>query len=381
MAKKLLDWDETLFKDPEVFDIGYVPEQFYYRDAQTESLLMSIRPALRGGKIVPTVCRGVPGTGKTTTVRKIFEDIEENTKKIIPISVNCQIDNSEYAVFSRIYTKLTKQSAPRTGTSFNAVLDSLVKYLEKEDIVPLVCLDDANYLVYQKQFNDVLYPLLRIHEQCEGLSFGVIAVFSDMSIDLENVTDARVRSVFRYETVEFLPYTRSEVAEILLTRVNSGLYPGVMPSEIFDEIVEYTMHLGDIRAGLDLIKRSVLYTENEARTRVTRTDLSKAVSTSRDRYIMDLVKSLCEDEILVLSKIVRLTSDDGNKSPTTSEIRDAIPKTGPKVTRVNEIIEKFELMGLVTTEYANVGKGRQRFVHSKYDKERMKNIIARRKNK
>ena len=75
MKKNLLMWDQTLFKDIEVFDIDYVPEQFEYRDEQIQELAYAVRPALAGGRILNTVCRGVPGTGKTTSVKKLFEEI------------------------------------------------------------------------------------------------------------------------------------------------------------------------------------------------------------------------------------------------------------------------------------------------------------------
>lgn len=378
MKKNLLNWDQTLFKDIEVFDISYVPEQFDYRDEQMQSLSMAIRPALIGGKILPTVCKGLPGTGKTTSVRKLFEEIEENTKKIVPISINCQIDNTEYAIFSRIYSKITKHSPPSSGTAFKSLIDGLLNRIEKDQIIPLICLDDANYLIYQKQFNDILYPLLRIHEQKEGVSFGVIVIISDMSIDLENELDARVGSVFRYETINFSPYSADEISGILSARITQGLYPRVLSSDLLDEIVDRTMRFGDIRMALDLIKRSVLYAENDARTQVTEEDIQKAFSAARDLHLSNAVKSLSKDEHLVLSKIVKLTTP--TKSPTTSELRLAMPEKGPKVTRMNEIIEKLDNLRLVTTEYSNVGKGRQRFVHLKYDKERMINVLSKKRD-
>ena len=48
MKKNLLMWDETLFRDPEVFEIDYIPEQFNHRDAQIRELAFQVRPGLRG---------------------------------------------------------------------------------------------------------------------------------------------------------------------------------------------------------------------------------------------------------------------------------------------------------------------------------------------
>jgi cell division control protein 6 len=101
MKKNLLMWDETLFRDPEVLEIDYVPEQFEFRDAQMRELAFQIRPGLRGGRPLNTVCKGLPGTGKTTSIRKLFAEIEETTKKLVPVYINCQIDNTKFTKSSR----------------------------------------------------------------------------------------------------------------------------------------------------------------------------------------------------------------------------------------------------------------------------------------
>ena len=65
----------------------------------------------------------------------------------------------------------------------------------KEEIVLLVALDDANYLLYENEINKVLYTLLRSHETYEGTRIGVIVIISDMDVDLTRAVDARVASV------------------------------------------------------------------------------------------------------------------------------------------------------------------------------------------
>jgi len=118
MKKNLLMWDETLFRDPEVFEIDYVPEQFNHREAQIQELAFQIRPGLRGGRPLNTICRGIPGTGKTTSVKKVFSEIEDATRKLVPVYINCQIDNTRFAIFSQIYRRVTGRSPPSSGTSF-----------------------------------------------------------------------------------------------------------------------------------------------------------------------------------------------------------------------------------------------------------------------
>lgn len=361
MRKKLLSWDETLFRDPDVFELSYVPEQFDYRDEQTEALAFAVRPGVRGGKILDTVCRGPPSTGKTTSVKKIFELLAETTERVVPVHVNCKIDSTEYAVFTRIYTSITKQAPPSSGTSNKQVLDLLANYLQSAKVQPLICLDDANYLIYQKEFTDVLYPLLRLHEVFPEINLSLIVIISDPRIDLMENLDVRTRSTFHPEIIPYPPYTAREVAGILNLRVKAGLYPNVLAPEYLDMIVESCMKYGDVRMGLELIRRSVLSAERDARRCVSEEDVSKAVSALVDMHKLDAIKALSREELLVLKTAVELFTD--TTSPTTKEVLDALPEDGPKKTRTAEILNHLDVIGLIDLEYANSGLGRRRYVN------------------
>ena len=375
MKKNLLSWEETLFRDPDVFELDYVPEQFDYRSEQTETLAFAIRPGLRGGKILETVCRGPPSTGKTTSVKKIFEEVVETTKSIVPVYVNCRIDNTEYAILTRIYTELTKASPPSTGTSARQILDTIGQYILKEEIQPLVCLDDANYLIYENHFNEVLYPLSRIHETYPGIHMGIIVIISDPGIDLLEKMDVRVQSTFHPEIIQYPPYTAREMAGILNARVKAGLFPHVLPPNILDRVVEHCMDMGDVRMGLNLIKRSVLYAERAARTVVTEDDLEKAIISARDLQMSDLLAYLSDDEKLVLKTAAGLFTSE--KSPTTKEIIDALPPSGPKLTRVSEIFNHLETLRFIELEYSNTGSGRRRFVHIHGDCQEILRVLTK----
>jgi len=373
MRKNLLNWEETLFRDPDVFELNYIPDQFNYRDDQTEMLSFAIRPGLRGGKILDTVCRGPPSTGKTTSVKMIFEEIEETTKSIVPVYVNCHIDNTEYAIFSRIYTTLTKNSPPSSGTSVKQLIDAIGLFVQSAKVTPLVCLDDANYLIYDEQFNNIIYPLSRMHETHPGTNFGIIVIISDTSIDLHQAMDVRVQSTFRPEVIQFPPYSAQEMAGILNLRVKAGLFPHVFPPNLLDVVVDNCMAHGDVRLGLTLIKRSVLGAEKEARTSVTEDDLNHAIDSLRDSRLSDLISFLANDEKLVLKQIALLFNEES--SPTTKEVSDSLPPGGPKLTRLSEILKHLDMLRLIELEYATSGRGRRRYVHLHVDRAAVLSIL------
>jgi cell division control protein 6 len=367
MAKRLLMWDETLFRDPMVFEIDFVPDEFLFREEQIADLAFQIQPGLRGGRPLNSLCRGPPGTGKTTTVRKLFEEIEGNTKKIVPVHINCQIDNTRFAILAKIYKRLAGHLPQASGTSFKQVYDAVCRLLLKDDLVLIVCLDDANYLLYENEINNVLYPLLRAHEVYETIRVSAIVIFSDMDINPETAFDARVASVFRPTEVFFSPYTAAEVEAILRMRVVQGFYPGVVSDEVLHLVVDQTMRAGDLRVGIDLLKRAGLLAERDARKLVVPDDVSQAYEVSQRFHLTSLVRSLKDDEKIVLS-VIGLMSKDGVET-SAGEVYSRVRETmSLGYTRYSEIIKKLDTIRIINLDY-RAGRGRTRVITLRFDPE------------
>jgi cell division control protein 6 len=365
MKKNLLMWDETLFRDPEVFEIDHVPEQFNHRETQMRELAFQIHPGIRGGRPLNSICRGLPGTGKTTSVRKLFAEIEEATKKLVPIYINCQIDNTKFAIFSQIYRRLSGHLPPASGTSFKQVFDAIARILQKDETVLLVALDDANYLLYENEMNRVLYSLLRSYEAYPGTRIGVIVIISDMDVDLSCEVDARVSSVFRPSEIYFPPYSGEEVREILRERVMQGLFPGSLTEEMFDLVVEQTQKSGDLRVGIDLIKRAALHAEHRASRSIMRDDICRAYDISKYLHLSSSVRSLKEEEKAVLRSLASQSMADAEMNA--GEVFKAVNAGMPiGYTRFYEIVKKFDAMRLVDLQYRD-GKGRTRLISLRYD--------------
>ncbi len=124
--------------------------------------------------------------------------------------------------------------------------------------------------------NDTLYSLMRLHEVSPNAMAGVILPISCMHTDLVKSLDPCVISVLQATDVYFPPYSSDEIREILLQRIKIGVYPGVISVSILDLIVEQTMKSGDLRVGLDLVKRSIMGAERVGRTAVEEEDVLKA---------------------------------------------------------------------------------------------------------
>jgi cell division control protein 6 len=358
-------WDETLFRDPEVFEIDFVPDQFSHREVQMRDLAFQIRPGIKGGRPFNTVCRGLPGTGKTTSVRKLMAEVEETTKKLIPIYVNCQIDNTKFAIFSQIYRRITGSTSPPSGTSFKSVYDAIGRMALRDEVVLLITLDDANYLLHENEMNNVLYALLRSYESYPGTRIGVVVILSDLDVNLSSQIDSRVSSVFRPLEIYFPPYSEEEVRDILRERVLQGFYPGSLLDAMFDLVVTQTLKSGDLRVGIDLLKRAGLSAERQARRTIEREDICGAYEVSKYLHLAASVRTLDDEERFILKTMAMRASDPQEMN--TGEIFKAIKdKCGIGYTRFYEIVRKLDAMRLINLEFREK-KGRTRLITIRYE--------------
>ena len=125
MLKEMLMSDQTLFKDRDAFEADYLPDDFRYRDTQLKEMAYAVRPALFGARPTNLILRGLPGTGKTTSVRHIFNEVRETTQRILPVYVNCQNDHTRFMVYTRIYESIFGHLPPTSGISFRRVMNEI----------------------------------------------------------------------------------------------------------------------------------------------------------------------------------------------------------------------------------------------------------------
>jgi cell division control protein 6 len=357
----MLLWEETIFRDRDLFELDHLPEHFLHRDAQMNSLKFCIRPALQGGRPVNALCLGPPGTGKTTAVFKLFEEIEAHSAKIVPVHVNCQMDSTRYSVFYQIYKKIFEHAPPSSGISFKRIFEKVAQEIADKDRVLVVALDDINYLFHEKEVDHVLYSILRAHETCPGARMAVIGIMSELALNY--VLDPRVVSVFQPEEIVFPLYTHLEIHDILSRRVQMGFYPGVMGEDVLDDVVDATERAGDLRVGIDLLKRSGLSAEKRASKSISSEDVAGSYDRSRLVHLTYALKSLKDDEQIVL----RLAAEQ--KSWHAGELFARFhDKSGAGYTRFHEILNKLDSIRLINADFAGTGeRGRSRVISVRYD--------------
>ncbi|WP_135821730.1 ORC1-type DNA replication protein [Halostella litorea] len=358
----MLSWDESVFRNEHVFEIDYVPETFKHRESQVDSLKHCLRPAVRGSRPLNAMVRGPPGTGKTTAVQKLFGELSGKTG-VRTTRVNCQVNATRYSVFSQLFETMFDYEPPSSGISFKKLFDQITEKLVEEEEVLVVALDDVNYLFYESEASDTLYSLLRAHEEHSGARIGVIVISSDPDLDVIEELDGRVQSVFRPEDIYFPVYGEREIAEILAERVERGFHDDVVSAPVLDRVAELTAESGDLRVGIDLLRRAGLNAEMRASRTVSVEDVDDAYEKSKYVHLSRSLENLSDSE----AELVRVIAEHEGKQA--GDVYEAFhDETDLGYTRYSEIINKLDNLGLVEAEYTDVeGRGRSRSLALAYD--------------
>ncbi len=339
--------DKPLIKDLDILECDHIPDQVLFRDPELEEMAFLIRPGLRGQRPANIFCRGLPGTGKTTCIQHLFAQIRDASQTLIPVYVNCQQNRTAFAVFSTIYRELVGHAPPSSGVPLRKLVDAVAKALQSgrepggkfgreprresgkrsERQAPaqsqrqnqkgsgrpvlLVCLDDIHHLIHEGTDTQILSSLLRIHLDYPGCRVSVILVESDLALDISRRLDPSVLSSLCSEEVFFPPYTANQIRGILRERARQAAYPGVISPEILDLITHRTKSTepGDLRVGIDLLKRSILRAERAAHTTVTEEDVAAAYGDARLTHLRGLVSVLTEKERTLLSVIAGMVEE------------------------------------------------------------------------
>lgn len=292
---------------------------------------------------------------------------------MLPVYINCQSEKTLFAILARIHHRLHGYSPPALGNPERIVLEKVSRALGEKNKVLVVCFDDANYILSGKVLNSALRTLLRLHEVFPGIKVGIILAVSNLEVNFSQELDSGVMSVFNPTEISYPPYTWEEVQSILRERVSRALFPGVLSDDLLDLIVDWTVSCGDLRVGIDLIRRAAMRAESERQKEITRDHLEKAFESSRDVHLENCIRVLSKNERELLVHIAGLILDEPGSPLTTGILYDSLTlKTHMSYTLFYQRIRKLDEMRLITIKNKNLGRrGKTREVVLRYDPARV----------
>jgi cell division control protein 6 len=292
LFKDMLNSGESLFKNELALDFSFQPKLMKYREQQQRYIAECIKPLFQNRNGKNLLIHGIPGIGKTLACKQITKELEETTDEITPIYINCWHKNTTFKIFLEICANLGYTLTQNKNTED---LSRIIK--EKLNKTSVVLIFDE---IDKVEDFDFLYSIL---EEIYRKSIIVITNYKNWINNLEE----RIRSRVMLDSLEFKAYNLQETEGILKQRVSYALVPDVLEEDAFQSILKKTVELGDIRAGLTLIRESASNAENDSRKKVTIEDAKKAIE-KLDEYNLESSDNLEEDQKFILS-IIKKNND------------------------------------------------------------------------
>ncbi len=344
----------------EVFDEDYIPEEILFRDGQIRRIAFNLKPAEQGSRPVNMLCLGPPATGKTTVMRYVMKMSGDVVRGVY---VNCQFYQSRQQLFLKIFETLYGYTPP-PGISFQKLYTSILKRSVESGEVLLIVLDDIN-LLPQKMINEVLFLILKGHEEMEGFKAGIVGISTDMRISAS--FDSRIASVFHPDEIVFPVYDLEEMLEILRRRAVEGIIGGRVSDSALELIAEKAFEYLDLRLGINLLKMAVLSAERSGRDTVTVEDVEENIERSKSAFFRKMITALSREEADVLLAIY--TTGERYTGNIYAMFRDRMGYT-----KFYEIIRKLENLRLIDTA-TKYERGLKRYIVRRFRAEEVLSAI------
>jgi archaeal cell division control protein 6 len=348
---------ETLFQNESVFTPAYVPKDFIHRDSEIGEIMLALKPGLRGVASVNTLVYGPPGTGKTSAVKYAFEELRQASKKLLPIYINCEDISTPYGIFAKIYEAVYGLSPPSTGKPIEDVKERVFSRLKKEDRGLVVALDELDRLAADRTIDRVLVDFLKAHSTYGYDKIGIIGI--TIKEDLLANLDEKTRSVYNPTRILFQRYKKNEIKDILGNRARYGFYDGALTDNLLTYITDKTYDSGDLRTGIDLMRRSGLLAEKDAVRKITKEHIDKAHGNLPSARIEEAIEKLLPEDKDLLERITQ------KESWISGDLyKDLRKDTEVSTKKYNEILSKLERMSLIKAEYRAGIRGRSREIRA-----------------
>jgi len=362
---------ESLFKNKQVLQSNYTPEEISYRDEQISQIANILAPALRKERPSNLFVYGKTGTGKTLSITYVAKQIEEVARqRELPVKVvylNCKlkkIADTEYRLIAQLAREFGKEIPP-TGLPTEEVYNIFCNALDQENAILLLILDEIDELA-KRPTDEILYNLTRINTDMKNSQLSLIGI-SNSLIFAENL-DPRVKSSLCEEDVIFAPYNALQLQHILKKRCLEAFHEGTLEEGLVEKCSAYAAREhGDARRALELLRVAAEIAERDSLVKVTIAHLDRAEEKIEKDKMVDIVTTQPRQFQLILYAIM-IIYEKRNKNVFTGEVyelyKDLCQQTALRPLtqrRVSDVVGEFDMLGLINAKVISKGRyGRTR---------------------
>lgn len=369
--KPFIEKRNALVKNKRILQSSYIPEQLPHREEQIKEIVNILAPSLGRDKPSNILIIGKTGTGKTAVMKYIGKELKKadvDEKNCSFIYLNCEVVDTPYGILYNIGNQIIKdetKSIPFTGWSLDRVFNELTKYIDKENKIYIIVLDEIDRS-FQKNGDDIFYFLTTINEIMENSRVSIVGISNNPKFT--DFLDPKIRSRLGEEKIIFPPYTTTQLQDILLDRSKDAFEKDV----ISDGVISYcaalsAQDMGDARRALDLLRIASDIAERNGDKVVTEAHVKYAKNKIELDAVSEIVRTLTPQSKTVLMSIV-INTENNNSTMNTGDvfttykyISEILGTSVLTQRRVAGLISELDMMGLIHARVKSFGRaGRTR---------------------
>ena len=356
----------VIVKNKKILQSSYTPENLPHRMDKIKEIVEIIAPALNKDKPSNILIFGKTGTGKTAVMNFVGKELrkaDEEQQNCCFIYVNCEVVDTTYGILYNISNQIITDPSKRipfTGWSLDKILAELTDYIDKQDKVFIIVLDEIDRS-FQKNGDDIFYYLTTINEVLQNSKVSIVGITNNANFT--ELLGQRVKSRLGEEKIIFPPYNVEQLQDILYARARDALDEGVLD----DDVIPYcaalsAQEMGDARRALDLLRMAADFAERNGDSKVTGAHVRYAKNKIELDAVSEVVKTLTIQSKIVLMSIIKNT-DEGMTTMTTGDvyatykfISESIGQSVLTQRRIAGLISELDMLGIIHARVKSFGR-------------------------
>lgn len=369
--KEYMDKRVPLIKNKKILQSSYIPEQLPHREKQINDIVEIVAPSLIKDKPSNILIIGKTGTGKTAVVKYIGKELkkaDEYEENCSFVYINCEVVDTPYGILYNIGNQIIKdetRSIPFTGWSLDRVFGELTKYIDDENKVYIIVLDEIDRS-FQKNGDDIFYFLTTINELLEKSKVSIIGISNNPKFT--DFLDPKIKSRLGEEKIIFPPYNTVQLEDILKDRSFEAFTEGTLSEGVISYCAALSAQdMGDARRALDLLRIAADIAERNNDKIITEAHVKFAKNKIELDAVSEIVRTLTPQSKTVLMSIIINTENNnpimntGDVFTTYKQISEILESSTLTQRRVAGLISELDMLGIIHARVKSFGRaGRTR---------------------